>query len=195
MRVSHVQNIKQENKDVYHLEHRCTYQAVSKNKTIHLKGFDSLLSAHTLFDSLIWHLESTHACMQLRMEMFSWLLHVANFLSWLHLKLLGMGALLSILKWGNIGRGWEKSGKWKMKKKKEEKTPWNEKSISNVCKFISFPNFLLSLLLPISKISIHFLGLWCVLDNPFSSRTWEQRLPLGDFGWRLEWQEQNLRTS
>lgn len=112
MHVSHMLNIKQENKDVYHLEHRCTYQAASENKTIHLKGFDSLLSAHTLFDSLMWHLESTHACMQLGMEMFSWLLHVVNFLPWLHLKFLGTGALLSVLRWGRMGRGWEKSEGW-----------------------------------------------------------------------------------
>lgn len=187
MHVSHVLNIKQENKDVYHLEHRCTYQAERENKPIHLKGFDSLLSAHTLFDSLIWHLESAHACMQLRMEMFSWLLYTVNFLPQLHLKLLGTGALLSTLKWGRIGRGWEKSEEWKMKKKLKEKT-WNKKGISNICKFIYFPNFLVSLLLPIEKVSIHFLGLWfwCVLDNPLSSRTWEQRWSLGDLGWRLE---------
>lgn len=40
----------------------------------------------------------------------------------------------------------------KNEKKITEKTPWNKKSISNICKFVFFPNFLISLLLPIGKV-------------------------------------------
>lgn len=66
-------------------------------------------------------------------------------------ELFGTGALLRMLRWGRMREE---------KNEKGRKITWKAKGISNIYKYISFPNFLASFQLVIGKVSIHFPSLW-----------------------------------
>lgn len=70
-------------------------------------------------------------------------------------ELFGTGALLRMLRWGRMRKGW---GKKKVKKEKKRKRTRKAKGTSNI--YTSVPDFLASFLLVIGKVSVLFPSLW-----------------------------------